>query len=470
MSVVKIKDPSATSTTGNTSYWLAGFNPIIFQYQRRDATFVSVTDVDGFARFNMSYIDVAPGINPFEGDTIYIQGEYYQTTTEILSIVPITVMGHPSVGLLTNVPFTANDNGFVNDISEKKNWCLEVTVQRIVNESYIELATVNCRAMPNGVVFVEVQEFLKSYFDNSFNYIPTGLSFNDSGNLVGFSIKHRQKYVGYESEDFYQEENYNAVNAALPAVGSASFNMVSYVVYNANNTAKFLSCFVEPTLWIGYPFSLSFIANEGTVGITLLERWFDVNKIQYDLATQGSIISADDQIIRLGSQRGMVSSYDFSYTALQLRTSYFPYAAISEEKMIRVKKPCSANNEIMLVWKNQLGGWEYYLFQSTVVKELTTSRPNWLTTSNNGILLKKSLTNSYSEVTKLVAAGIDLNDVNGLESLIKSVAVYVVNPQPPYNATRVYLDTGTWQVLNTKTALYDIEFTITKPEQFIQHD
>ncbi len=85
-------------------------------------------------------------------------------------------------------------------------------------------------------------------------------------------------------------------------------------------------------------------------------------------------------------------------------------------------------------------------------------------------MLKKSLTNSYSEVTKLVAAGIDLNDVNGLESLIKSVAVYVVNPQPPYNATRVYLDTGTWQVLNTKTALYDIEFTITKPEQFIQHD
>jgi hypothetical protein len=71
---------------------------------------------------------------------------------------------------------------------------------------------------------------------------------------------------------------------------------------------------------------------------------------------------------------------------------------------------------------------------------------------------------------QLAASGIDRNDVEGLTGLLKSIAIYTIETATPYNLTRVIIEPRTWVISDTKSPLSEIEFTIRKPKQFLQHE
>lgn len=140
--------------------------------------------------------------------------------------------------------------------------------------------------------------------------------------------------------------------------------------------------------------------------------------------------------------------------------------------MIRTKTPCG-KNEVMLVWRNLLGGWDYYLFDNRHTTSVTVDNGSnfepWVEDLANASTLKSTLNKSAFETIQLAASNIDQNDVEGIKGLLKSIAVYIIDPVS-HALTRVVIEPGTWQVTDTKLALSEIEFTLRKPEEFLQHE
>jgi hypothetical protein len=127
----------------------------------------------------------------------------------------------------------------------------------------------------------------------------------------------------------------------------------------------------------------------------------------------------------------------------------------------------------MLVWKNQLGGWDYWLFNEREIEVQTTSSgqvyepyiEDMATADAKAILLSKASGNSIT----LTASKLDENDVRGLMGLPKSIAVFVVDENGAVQY-RTNVNAGTFNVFNNKRKTYDVIFTISKPTDYIQSE
>lgn len=234
-----------------------------------------------------------------------------------------------------------------------------------------DIATAYYRALPNGIVYVEIQEFIKSYLNNNYAYDSNADNAIDYGGSVKFTMRTRVLLNTETATEFVQEENYYAVNAAMQIGQAYAPNMCPYVVFDQGTTAKFASAFNEPTYWKGYPFTLSYLFYENASNLSVVKRWYDSNKIQVDATNNGTITDNPGKNCMLGIQPGVESSQMYDYIGMQMRGGTFPYPAVGEEKIIRVKTPCATTNEVMLVWRNQLGGWDYYLFEARHTENLT---------------------------------------------------------------------------------------------------
>jgi hypothetical protein len=472
--ILKLTEPKTThSTLAHDSYWLAAHNYIRFKYQRQDAYFVAVNDSSGFARFDMSYIATIPGISPMVGDVIYVSGNDYETSCIVTAIDAITVSGSPSIGLVTDLPYNGNATGFINCIAERANWRMEVNIKIETTTGFNTIANTTYRALPDGTIWVEVQEFLKGCLTNNYEYFTTGFNAVDESSYIPFIIEHRQVFEGYTTEDFTAEETYYATNAAMQANKPHAPNLLDYVVFDETNNAKFLCGFKEPTMWVGYPFTLSFINYEDNYNLSLAEAWYDINRTQVDNTNQGTINPLHGKVNFLAPLRGVITSQPYSYMSVALCENSIPYHLATENKMIRTKIPCG-KNEVMLVWRNLLGGWDYYLFDNRHTTSISVDNGSyfepWVEDLSNASNLKSTLTKTAFETMQLAASNIYQNDVEGLKGLLKSIAVYIIETASPYALTRVTLEPGTWQVNDTKSALSEIEFTLRKPEEFLQHE
>ena len=472
--ITKLTEPKTTHPTlGLDSNWVAAYNYIRFKYQRQDAYYVAVTDSSGFARFDMSHIAATPGISPMVGDVIYASGDAYGTACVVTAIDSITVSGSPSIGIVTDLPYNGSATGFINAVSERANWRMEANLKVETPSGFKTIANTTYRALPNGTIWVEVQEFLKSYISNEYAYFDTGFNVEDAPSSIAFMLEHRQVFNGYETEDFTAEDTYYAVNAAMQAGMQYAPNLLNHVVFDAQNAAKFLCGFIEPTMWKGYPFSLSFISSEEGAGFSLVETWYDVNRTQIDTTNQGAIVHHPGKVNMLGLLRGVETSQPYNYMSVALCESTFPYNLATENKMVRVKTPCG-KNEVMLVWRNMLGGWDYYLFNNRHTEEITVDNgvifEPWVEDLASVSTQQSTLSKTAFETMQLAASGIGRNDVEGLTGLLKSIAIYTIETATPYNLTRVIIEPRTWVISDTKSPLSEIEFTIRKPKQFLQHE
>lgn len=471
--IIKLTEPKiAHSTLALDSHWLASYNYIRFKYQRQDAIYVAVTNSGGFARFDISHLAPIPGISPMVGDVIYASGADYGTSCVVTAIDAITVSGSPSIGLVTDLPYNGNATGFINCIAERANWRMEVNIKVETPAGFKTIAGSTYRALPDGTVWVEVQEFLKGYLTNNYQYFTSGFNVADASSSIAFVIEHRQVFEGYTTEDFIEEETYYATNSAMQANKPHAPNLLDYVVFDEPNNAKFLCGFKEPTMWVGYPFTLSFISYEDGADLSLLEYWYNINRTQVDSTNQGTITALPGKVNLLAPLRGVVTSQPYSFMSVALCENTFPYHLATENKMIRTKIPCG-KNEVMLVWRNLLGGWDYYLFDNRHTTSITVDNGSnfepWVEDLANASTLKSTLNKSAFETIQLAASNIDQNDVEGIKGLLKSIAVYIIDPVS-HALTRVVIEPGTWQVTDTKLALSEIEFTLRKPEEFLQHE
>ncbi len=478
MAIAILERPQATEpNTGEISYWTACYNYIRFVFQRQDRTFATVTDVGGFARFNFS---TAPPTGVDVDTPIYVQSAD-GTTYNVRGLVT-AVSGN---NITTDIPYVSSTSGFGNYHTVIKDWRVEVIIDKWDGLAYVPIngqspssttPMAKFQNLPNGDVIAQIEEYLKAELNNNYSYSDADLNQVDTGGSVQYQVRYRENYFGLTPSAYEILEDgsgndlvFWATNSAMQLRARLAPNMGRYLMIDdASCNGLYMSGFAEPSIWIGYPFDLTFLFNYQDT-LTAIQLWYDENKVQVDATSLGTLTDYNGQVSRIGVNRGVVTSNAYSYTAVQIRESIFPFAAVGELKYIRVRETCTGK---MLVWRNQLGGWDYWLFNEREIENQTTGSGQVfepyiedMTENAKEVLLSKSSGNSIT----LTASNIDENDIQGILGLPKSIAVFVIDSTGVIEY-RTNVNAGTWQVYNNKRKTYDVIFTISKPTDYIQSE
>jgi hypothetical protein len=133
-----------------------------------------------------------------------------------------------------------------------------------------------------GAVKADISHYVKAYLKNKYA-TPAGVNARDINNTVGFYIIIKEYTVdGLLNSTTDQTNPIYALNAAKQIGDLYGSNMGEYYPWNEDlgesRRAKFLTKFVQPRYFPGYPFTLSFIyANLSGVEIKRIEDKLDIN-------------------------------------------------------------------------------------------------------------------------------------------------------------------------------------------------
>lgn len=458
--------------SGYTSYWNAVFNWTRFVFQRQDRVITSVSDDGGFMQLNLS---TPP---PATSGTVKV---YYQNNAGTISgeATVVTIVGS---AVTIDVAYSSSFSGFVNFTNVIKNWRTEVIIDKWNGSSYVPITdgvTAIFKNLPNALVPADLTEFLRPELSNTYSYTGTGLNFTDPYNAIQYRVRYRENFFGATPGSYLivqdstgvTDVDFFAVNAALQVGDALAPNMAKYLMVDDANSGKFLSGFVEPTYFIGYPFDLSFAYPLGAGALTWTQRWYDANKSQIDSASQGALTNQAGYISRLRANAATQTSLDYDYTSIELRESSGLFALVSEVKFIKAKTACE--NPIALVWKNKLGGWDYWVFskkhsRSTTVGNGPVFEP-YLEDLSTATAKEIVLSKTAASIITLGAGGLDANDVDGLVGLPQSIAAYMLNSNGTV-ISRVTVQGGTWNVFETRKSLYELQFNLILPSEYIQSE
>lgn len=126
-------------------------------------------------------------------------------------------------------------------------------------------------------------------------------------------------------------------------------------------------------------------------------------------------------------------------------------------------KACILPNPIMLVWKNTLGGWDYWLFQKTQTKTITTDTLGSFATNYTRI---SDITNPETEIGKssqgkiiVGAEQLTLQQKIGISKVLESNKVYILNQDGTINR-QIKISPGSFLEEETEGQLHTIEFEI----------
>lgn len=458
---------------GYNSYWNAAFNYTRFVFQRQDRVISSVSNDGGFMQLNLS----SPP--PASSGTVTV---YYQNSAGTISGTA-TVTSISGSDVTIDVAYLSSFSGFVNFTNVIIDWKVEVIIDKWNGSSYVPITdgvTAIFKNLPNALVPADLTEFLRPELSNDYSYTATGLNFTDPYNAIQYRVRYRENFFGATPGSYLivqdstgvTDVDFFAVNAALQVGDALAPNMAKYLMIDdAACDGLFLSSFDEPTFWLGYAFDLSYLTGTDADAITAIQLWYDANGTHVDSTALGTLTDTAGKIGRIGVNRGTVTSNDYSFTAIRLTESVFPFGGISETKMMRVKTACE--NPIALVWKNKLGGWDYWVFSKKHVKGITVGNGSifepYIEDLSSNFAKEIVLNKTATSVITLGAGGLDANDVNGLIGLPQSIAAYMINPDGTV-ISRVTVQGGTWNVFETRKSLYELQFSLILPSEYIQSE
>ena len=135
---------------------------------------------------------------------------------------------------------------------------------------------------------------------------------------------------------------------------------------------------------------------------------------------------------------------------------------VSEEKLIEFRG-CVLNNPVYIVWKNTLGGWDYWLFQRNQTENLTTNSLGSYREDYNRIgdttNPNKEIGKSASKKIILGTDDLDRDRVSGLSQLLYSNKKYILNANGTINREINILE-GSFILRDTDGEKHSLEFQI----------
>lgn len=309
ISVVTYPTKIVNSQPGEVSKWNAVHHAIKFQLQRQDVQVLSA------ARYSSTLLEIqiSSAVSGIVGDSIYFSSGIFSGTATIASIVTNT----PTLSRIRVNYSTASLyvqlGGFLNWVTYRENYYIETEIFAVNSTpAYYSIGTSINKPDDSGLATMDTASFLKSILEykNTFEYNQVNKSDLTQGGQ--FNIQYRECWTGTTGSwsGISSSNLFYFVNAAKQIQDLYGSNMGEYVpfetAFTTEQKAKFLSDFVKPTFFPGYPFDLSFIYSDAVAGKQLVkyEQQKDINGSTVATSTFDLDPSYLQQVNRLMLQEG----------------------------------------------------------------------------------------------------------------------------------------------------------------------
>ena len=462
--ITLIKAPYKNLYGSVVSRWQSNRQPFIFEFIRKDALYSSITNY-----FSKSLITASTsqfgGCTIAVGDVVTItdnNGLYFRTSTidQIITNDAITKK------FTIADQFSGNSfaGGFIN-FGYRENYRVEITLQGYVptTNQLTTLGIVKGSNNSKGVIKIDVRnlvtyEMIKS---NRFNF--NSRNGKEYSGYLPFTIKYEDKFVlnnvvTSSANAVNDGTYYYAIDGVKNSLSLYGQNFADYYPYRNDDTlitdAKFLTEFPQPTYFIDFPFSLSFILNDEMLKslCTSEEDELDVNgnvinHQDFNVNTGLSKLPYISQLLLSGNYDPLTEFVDVwlnnggtasdVYVADDYVANDYVYdnaggvgaeARITEIKRVKINRDCR-KNPVYLMWKNSLGGWDFWLFDNKSENTIKTKAGELYDIYNEDIEREVARTKVLqNRQMKNVVVGdvVTQEDLIGLQGIEKSSAVYML--------------------------------------------
>lgn len=373
------------------SKWSAVWHPIVFRFQRADYEIVSVYNGTGGLALAIGQ-DITDEVEA--GDNIYVYAPEVGITGtyEVLSVYtsgsPASTIIEIDAPAITGA--AAESYKFIN--LDRLAYFLEIRILEYTTGSPVETTTDYPRFRPDatGLIKADLQAWLQPLLRarDDHDYLTTVI--RDSNLGQPFNIQYREYWqdAGYSDWSDLTENNLHYIANAVKQAGDTwGQNIGEFVMFPPDTQSppaqgsqgKFLTKFLVPVYFEGYPFSLGYVYSDefdaDGRALTKVENALDINNgllstTQDVLTDYSGFINrvllrggypANARAVRVGLR---VDGNDAYVEAGYVEIDYVDqgaYTAISETIYIRLNDGC-VNNPIYLAWLNPTGAFDYWLF------------------------------------------------------------------------------------------------------------
>lgn len=304
---------------GNTSRWNAVTNPVIFKVERRDFNILGTEQDGAFVKITGSAFGIKLlGIGGGVGSRIHLNSGPYDEVGQVLT-VGVT-------GITLNIDFqSASSGGYANFNTDRDNYRIQARILKIIGNTYVVVATTGS-FKPNelGRLDIDVRSWLKTLpqMKNEFQYDEINQRDINLGGRYNFQIRElyqdgggNDPFIGVFPDPLDGNLNY-FINAARQIQDEHGGNMGQFTPFEITVTEeqkmKFLSGFVEPTRFEGFPFDLQFIYNVDLEAHPTIKEEIanNINDVETDTKSSG----LDNAHINDVNRLTLAESYDQSAT------------------------------------------------------------------------------------------------------------------------------------------------------------
>lgn len=194
------------------------------------------------------------------------------------------------------------------------------------------------------------------------------------------------------------------------------------------------------------PCITNFVETEGTV----ITSWCDGFTLHQIVVTQ--------------SPSGIVETVTANSVTCGYSAPADPFR-VSEEKIVKIKR-CTYANPVYFVWKNTLGGWDYFLFDRNQTENIQTESEGTYAKYYTRI---GDTTNPEGEIGKLArtrtvyyANSLTTDEKDGIITMLYSNKVYIINESGVIQKEVRILE-GSFLWKETKNTFHEISFEVFNP-------
>lgn len=465
------------------SRWQSNRQPFLFTFIRKDAEFVSITNY-------FSQTLITANTSAFNGCTIAVgdvvtindyNGIYTSISTTITSVITDDALTKKfTIASL----FIGNSfgGGYIN-FGYRENYRVEVTLTGSVPSlnKLITLGTIKGSCNSKGIVSIDVRNLVTYEMIKSNRFKFDAVNGKEFSGYLPFLIQYKDRFVlnnvvTSSANAVNDGTYYYAIDGAKNSLSIYGQNFADHHPYRNDDTgitdAKFLTEFPVPTFFTDYPFSLSFI-----VGDDLLRSL--VTSEEDELNINGDVINHQDFNVNVGlsklpyiSQLMLSGSYNGStkfvdvwlnnggvasdvYVADDYVANNYVFdgagailgeARITEIKRVKINSECR-KNPIYLMWRNSLGGWDFWLFDNKSENNIKVKNGAMYDVYNADVEreISRAMVLENRQMKNIIVGDIiTKDDVVGLQGIEKSSAVFLL-----YDIEKIATDPAiAWMMVN----------------------
>jgi len=261
MSLLFTNFPSALVDGLSTqlSKWSSVHQPIIFRGHRADYQVQKV--VKGLVYSRVLFIGGTPA-GLVAGQTLWIVSGTNNCLVTITSVAGGLI-------LVTGNITTNSTGGYANAISARPNYFATIRMY-IATESntYQLIGSQDIKPNADGSFSFDVHGFLKTYAELTDTFAYNTINKKQTRQGSRFNFTYSENWTGYTgpASTLSSTNQYYWANGVKQLQQKYNFNLGEFVLFPSRTESKFMSDFVKPTYFPGFPFSLSFIYSDKVAG------------------------------------------------------------------------------------------------------------------------------------------------------------------------------------------------------------